>query len=74
MIRGIEMRDLGQCMDPRIGAAGSLQSQRFLGGFREGPVQMVLDGVVPGLGLPAFKGASVVGDGEFETHFLESNV
>ena len=66
--RGVEVRDLCQCVDAGVGAAGSVEAQRLFGNFLQGLLDDVLDGISTHLGLPAAVGASVVGDGEFKAH------
>lgn len=63
--RGVEVGGLAVGVDAGVGAARAVELEGLFGGFGEGGVEVVLDGVAAGLGLPAFVGAAVVGDGEF---------
>ena len=60
-------RHLGEGMDSSIGASRALRQELFSGEACDGVGQSSLNGWLAGLNLPAVKGRSVVGEGEFES-------
>lgn len=66
--RRIEMGRLGERVDASIGAAGAVDADGLAGDGGGGLFKQVLDGVSPGLRLPAVEGASVIGKGESQSH------
>src|SRR5690606_41955463 len=60
----IDMGDLPQCMNARIGAPGGLGAHLLAGKGENGLLQNLLDRVAVGLALPADKSGSVILDGE----------
>ena len=68
MIGGVEMRNLAESVDAGVGAAGAVKADGFLGNFREGVFDELLNGFSIGLNLPTGERGAVVGDGEFEVH------
>lgn len=66
--RGVEVCDLAEGVDAGVSPAGAMDAEGFFGDDGEGVLDLLLNSVAIGLDLPPTEGASVVGDGEFESH------
>ena len=66
---GVEVSDLAEGVDARVGASGTVETDRFFGDFLEGFFDEFLNGDAVGLDLPTSEGSAFIGDGEFEPHY-----
>ena len=64
----VEMRDLSESMDARVGPACAYRRDRSAGNSGERPFERVLHRATIGLGLPAAEGRSVVLEPDRDSH------